>query len=267
MSTLSAKISGDAIILWLLAAFVLHEAGHLLALRMLGLRGRLGGGLGVAVKVPPAVQGWRAALVAVAGPCANLLAMWLALRVGWQTAAQLNFVLAAVNSLPVLPLDGGRVLLGLGSGVVAWRKLAAALLLMGRALALALVMCVYYFGLSRWLLVAALWLYLLAMQHDKQLVYLHTAALAACSGMRRRPLRFVRQKHNLPLYRLVRRLSPGWRNVVLYRGRVLSGDKLLAVWQQGGGGLYLSDIIKKYAVEQPVKKENKDYLPNNLKLK
>lgn len=243
---LSARIDNPtmAVLCLLLFAFPVHELGHLLALRLLGKRGKMGGGLGLVVKMPPAVQGWRMALVAAAGPSVNLLAMWLALKLGIQTAAQVNFVLAAVNLLPILPLDGGRIVLGLLSGAVAWRRLAGALLLSGRAAAIALALCVYYFGLTRWLMPAAAWLYLLSMMEERRLGSVQMAALSECVGQGARPLRHVRIKRDMPLYLVMRRCSPGWRNVVYYKGGKIDGDWLVGRWQSGYGARFMTDLLK-----------------------
>lgn len=253
-----------ALVLLVVLAFPLHEAGHLLALRLLGFGGGLKmGALGLAVRLPGGVQGWRLAAVAAAGPAANLLVMCLALRWQLQTLAQVNFVLAAVNLLPILPLDGGRVLLGLFSWVMAWRKLARLLLFAARAWAVALLLCVYYFGLSRWLVVAALWLYLLAMAEDGRLVYQLAVGLAACRGQKWRPGRHIRLQKDEPLWRVVRRMSPGWGNRVCYAGRQIDGDELLALWEAGGGARYLSEILKDWRI----KKEYARYLPNYKRLR
>lgn len=256
-----------ALVLLVALAFPLHEAGHLLALRLLGLGGGLKmGALGLAVRLPACIQGWRLAAVAAAGPAANLLVMWLALH--WQlplaqTVAQVNFVLAAVNLLPILPLDGGRVLLGLFGGVMAWRRLARLLLFCARAWAVALLFTVYYFGLTRWLVVAALWLYLLAMAEERRLGYHLAVGLAACRGQSWRPLRLIRLKKDEPLWRVARLMSPGWRNRVCYAGRQIDGDELLALWEDGGSARYLSEILKDWRI----KKEYARHLPNYKRLK
>ena len=96
---------------WTLLACVVHEAGHLLAIRALGSRVeelRLTG-LG-AVMIPRGSFGYGAeCLVALAGPVASLL---LALVTSpWnQTLAGVSLVLGLFNFLPLAPLDGGRVL-------------------------------------------------------------------------------------------------------------------------------------------------------------
>lgn len=255
------------VLLCLAVAFPLHELGHLLALRALGVRGGLKlGALGLAVRVPPAVQGWRGAVVAAAGPCANLLVMWLALPGHLpllQTLAQVNFVLAAVNLLPILPLDGGRVVLGWLSGAVAWRRLAGVLLFVARAWAVALVLCVYYFGLARWLVVAALWLYLLAMAEERRLAYQLVSGLVACRGQAGRPVRRIKLRRDEPLWRVVRRMSPGWRNVVWLDGRGVDGDELIGLYEEGAGARKMAEIIKDWRI----KKEYAHYLPNYKRLR
>lgn len=256
-----------ALVLLVAVAFPLHEMGHLLALRLLGWHGGVKmGALGLAVSLPVGVQGWRLAVVAASGPAANLLVMWLALH--WQLAfaqalAQVNFVLAAVNLLPILPLDGGKMLLGLFSGLVAWRRLAGWLLFAARAWAVALVLCVYYFGLSRWLVVAALWLYLLAMQENRRLGYLLAVGLAACRGQSWRPLRCIRLWVDEPLWRVERVMSPGWRNVLWLAGRQIDGDELLDCCEAGGGAAYLSEILKDWRI----KKDYVRQLPNYKRLR
>lgn len=249
MITLSGQICAPRaqVVLLLLLCWLAHEAGHLLALKFLGFGGRLkmGGGLGAAVELSPGAQGWRGAIAAAGGPLINFLLMQAALALGWQTAAQVNFVLAAVNLLPLLPLDGGRIILGLFSGLISWRRLAALLLFWARAAAIALGICVYYFGLTRLLLPAALWLYLLAAKEEGRLAYLHITALWACRGRALRPLRRIYLRRDKPLYKVVALLSPGWRNLVSYRGRPLEEDELLELWQQGRGADMISAVISK----------------------
>lgn len=112
-------------VLMLFVSVFLHELGHALVARRQGVVVRelavtlLGGHtqLGGAAPGPGA-----SALVAVAGPAANLLlatGAWFAAQattpgsVPWAllgAAALANGVVGAVNLLPALPLDGGRVL-------------------------------------------------------------------------------------------------------------------------------------------------------------
>lgn len=171
---MSAEMNGG-LIMALLTAWLLHELGHWLALRSLGMAGRLHNRwfLGVALEVPPACQGWRESYVAVAGPLANLLLAVFAWCWDYSSLLAANFVLGAVNLLPFLPLDGGKVLRGLAGSVFDWLAVSRFLLFWGKAAALAFAGVIYYFGLHRWLLLLAVWLYLLAWREERNLPYLH----------------------------------------------------------------------------------------------
>lgn len=97
--------------LWILGFSLLHELGHITAIRLLGgrLHGFSGGGQGFAL----AVNGlsYKAELwVALAGPAVNLLLALLFWLWGSAFYCFANLALAAMNLLPILPLDGGRVL-------------------------------------------------------------------------------------------------------------------------------------------------------------
>lgn len=167
------------LILALLIAWVVHELGHWLALRSLGLAGRLHNRwlFGVALEVPLECQSWRESYVAIAGPAANLLLMAVAWRVELPQLFAANLVVAAVNLLPFLPLDGGKALRGLLGSLFSWLAVSRFLLLLGKAAALAFVLVVYYFGLRRWLLLLAGWLYLVAWREEQNLPYLHLLRL------------------------------------------------------------------------------------------
>ncbi len=108
---------------WLLAsllAALVHEAGHLLLLRLFG-------GGGGRLRVDAAGFCWerqgkllsygREILILLAGPLANVqFAFWFAFlagKTGWQPGfflAGSQLVLGIFNLLPVLPLDGGQAL-------------------------------------------------------------------------------------------------------------------------------------------------------------
>lgn len=119
---LLTPLTGRGWPLLFLAAAVLHEGGHLLALRLLG--GRVEE---VRLRLSGAELRWRGrlsyggeALLALAGPGANLL--WALVCAGaarrWPTDWLYRFIgchltLALLNLLPALPLDGGRVLCAL----------------------------------------------------------------------------------------------------------------------------------------------------------
>ncbi len=231
----------------LLLAWLVHELGHWLMLRRLGLGSGLRNRwvLGVAMEMDIACQGWREAVVAAAGPAANLLLLTVCRAVGWQTGFEANFVMAAVNMLPFLPLDGGKLLRALLSGVMSWQRVTALLLVWGQGAALAFAMSIWYFGLQRWLLLLAGWLYLVALRERQCAPFVAEAALAACVGQRLRPYRIVNVRRDMPVYQAMRLLSPGWRNWLCCGGRLVDGDRLVRDWLAGGGsqtlGVYFGD--------------------------
>ncbi len=123
------------------AILFVHEYGHVIAMRSMGLtvRGVLFLPLLGAATVPEQAFGSAhdEARVALAGPLTALplvaltvlLVRFGALRQSLGTeAVELTLALNALNLLPLLPLDGGRVLLALTAGLSAgWRRLAACL--------------------------------------------------------------------------------------------------------------------------------------------
>lgn len=97
---------------WLAGAAVagcIHEAGHLLAIRLLGDKaseiqvGCTGAKIHTAFSRP-----WREFICAAAGPVASLLLL-LAAKL-FPRIALCGFVQGLYNLLPVYPLDGGRML-------------------------------------------------------------------------------------------------------------------------------------------------------------
>lgn len=108
---------GVGLLPWGLAACILHELGHVAAAAALGgqVKGlsltAVGAELCIGYDVP-LTYGWDS-LVALAGPAANLLAGGLALVMHWELGAALTWAVGAFNLLPIMPLDGGRVVYGL----------------------------------------------------------------------------------------------------------------------------------------------------------
>jgi Zn-dependent protease len=106
------------------ASVLLHELGHYAAARVFGLRMRtitLYPFGGVPSQLDQRAGSTKAIWIAAAGPVASLV-LWGGLtllsavggltpqlRVALEVTAQVNLVLALVNLLPGLPLDGGRV--------------------------------------------------------------------------------------------------------------------------------------------------------------
>lgn len=97
---------------WLAAAVAaagIHEAGHLLAIRLLGADARKIQVGSTGAKIHTAFsEPWREFVCAAAGPAAGLL---LLTAVRWfPRTAVCGLIQSAYNLLPVYPLDGGRML-------------------------------------------------------------------------------------------------------------------------------------------------------------
>lgn len=118
---LTLDTRGFFLLVW--SAVVLHELGHLLAIRL--LRGRLElaefrlTGLNLCYTARR-LDYRQDALIAAAGPGVNLLCAGVLALIGGQchqdavyAAAGTHILLACFNLLPALPMDGGRVLLAL----------------------------------------------------------------------------------------------------------------------------------------------------------
>ena len=108
---------GVGLLPWGLAACVLHELGHIAAAAAFGGRVErlsltvVGAELRIDYYIPLTYV--QDSLVALAGPGANLLAGGLFLALNWELAAALTLAVGIFNLLPILPLDGGRVVYGL----------------------------------------------------------------------------------------------------------------------------------------------------------
>ena len=131
-------LDGEGLIACALPAALVHELGHLLALRLCRARVhtlRLGL-LGAELCYSGALNRGETLLCAAAGPAAGLLYALAACAWGGPfllRSGALSLCLSAWNLLPVLPLDGGRVLLALAGERLSRRvgELTATALLLG----------------------------------------------------------------------------------------------------------------------------------------
>ncbi|MFT3732775.1 MAG: site-2 protease family protein [Hyphomicrobium sp.] len=137
-----------SIAVMLLIVVLLHELGHVIAMRSVGIPVRgiyfipFFGGVAVGEHFgrSEAVRGF----VALMGPAASMLTtalfLWLSRQNGDQNLADMAFISAAVNGLnllPIMPLDGGRILQALTSRLPpgAARAVHGATLMIGIGLA------------------------------------------------------------------------------------------------------------------------------------
>lgn len=113
-------VAGVALVLLVFGSVLLHELGHALVARQLGVHVAgielsFFGGAAKMVQLPRTAN--HEIMIAAAGPAVSLVLAALGLGLGALTGSALfswlgwvNFVLAAFNLLPALPMDGGRIL-------------------------------------------------------------------------------------------------------------------------------------------------------------
>lgn len=163
---------GVGLLPWGLLACVVHELGHVAAARCFGGRVErlsltaVGAELSFSYRAP--LTYGRDGLVALAGPGANLLLGGLFYWQGRHLPAVLSLGLGVFNLLPILPLDGGRVLYGLLAERLdpdwADRLLTAlAGCLVGVLAGVGTIAAVHYANVS--LLLTALWLLAGVIRH------------------------------------------------------------------------------------------------------
>lgn len=163
---------GVGLLPWGLLACVVHELGHVAAARCCGGRVErlsltaVGAELSFSYRAP--LTYGRDSLVALAGPGANLLLGGLFYWQGRHLPAVLSLGLGVFNLLPILPLDGGRVLYGLLAERLdpdwADRLLTAfAGCLVGALAGVGTIAAVHYANVS--LLLTALWLLAGVIRH------------------------------------------------------------------------------------------------------
>lgn len=171
----------------LLAPVLVHELGHLLMLRLFGLRVR---GFrfdlrGLCIEYGGYAEPFSHGVAAFAGPAAGLAyafaASYFARRCGngaLALSAGVSLLLSLFNLLPVLPLDGGRIFSLIADGLLGAKKGARLTAAVGLALSSALLVCGLYVmwrGEGTALLLAALWL--LLAQPDKAILVNHRELL------------------------------------------------------------------------------------------
>lgn len=166
---------GVGLLFWGLLACAVHELGHVAAALAFGGRAdrlsltAVGAELSFFYRTP--LTYGQDSLVALAGPAANLLLGGLFFALGRYLPTVLSLGVGAFNLLPVLPLDGGRVLYGLLADKLdpdwADRFLTAvAGCLVGLLAGAGVIAAVHYANVT--LLLTALWLLAGVLRHGGQ---------------------------------------------------------------------------------------------------
>ena len=88
------------------AAVVLHEAGHALAAQVLGLRWKIY----MRFPVSLGIAAEPSRRVAAAGPLVSLVAGLIAFGAGWYMFSAASLILGLVSLVPVRPQDGWRMI-------------------------------------------------------------------------------------------------------------------------------------------------------------
>lgn len=161
----------------ILAPVIVHELGHILTLRLYGLRiRRVSADLcGLRIEYGGVCAPLGHVASALAGPAAGLAyafaASWMARRTGNEVltlSSGVSLLLSLFNLLPILPLDGGRVFSLLVTELLGGRRGDRLTKTVSLTLAAALLAAGLYLmwrGEGTALALAALWL--LASQPDK----------------------------------------------------------------------------------------------------
>ena len=133
-------LDGGAHVLPVFSAVILHEAGHILAAKLCGMKLKeiKFGALGIHMAGETAnISDLRRAVVSLAGPLMNLLGFVLFLPLPRAYSA-VHLTLFAFHALPAVPLDGGTALYCLLRGTCGERTAERALTIVSVLLALSL---------------------------------------------------------------------------------------------------------------------------------
>ncbi len=96
----------------LVCAAAVHELGHIVCLRAFGLRlaGFRTEAQGLCIEYTGTARGAAHAVTAAGGPAAGLALAYAASWVGAELLSGVSLLLTVFNLLPILPLDGGRIM-------------------------------------------------------------------------------------------------------------------------------------------------------------
>lgn len=234
-----------------LAALIVHESGHLIA--ALCLREPIAsiefspiGGV-IRTKEGHSADGVRGALLAVSGPMANVFAVLVCikLKLTAQQTAQLspfvvtNCVMAALNLLPALPLDGSTIALSIGAYWFSVGSLIRMLTYIGCATGILLatigIAGAVRFGiLNISLPIIGVYIAAKAITCGKQMLcdkyYTVISELCFSDDKKTRPMNLIYARSDLPLVSLVPCLSSNRRTGFVFEtksGCVILSDAVI----------------------------------------
>ncbi len=267
---LSAQMGQAGQVLSLMAALLAHEAAHVLSAKWAGIcvaELELTP-LGAAARLDGiwSEGALRAAAVALAGPLINFLLIGLTgalFYAGFYVPAwsflRANFLLMAVNLLPALPLDGGRVLCALLSGRLGVRRAVLFGTIAGYLLSAVLFLAALWRGIAEgiWniaLIAAAVYIAACACREGE-----FAASVSAEGLVHRReqlsrrgslPVRLLAVPEDTAAQQAMRLLRPGVVHLfLLHDGAMrISGmveEKRLLQAFSGLAGMSLKDLLQK----------------------
>lgn len=233
---LIAGFGGVSRVFSALCALLLHESGHLVAARLLGVSiaeveiTPLGGVM--TVENPESLSGGKQFLLACAGPLFSLIGCLLAPALFSSGVASFSFccsfakanlLLLLFNLLPVLPLDGGHMLRAILRRFFPESAVTRILIFSGEALGILLCAVSLYFAFQGMLILSPAFcgLYLIyasAADGRRCTARYVTALIARRQKLENRaaiPVEAVAAGENMPVGALLRRLSPGKYHIVL----------------------------------------------------
>lgn len=156
----------------MIVGWLIHEMGHVVVGKLMDVRLRPEFGLlGVGMKEQKVVRGKEESLLASGGVIANLIWGVIAFILGLEYYYEASMLLAILNILPVLPLDGGKIVRGILSCYFSETKVTNVLAYFGQVLAMVFVFFVLAFDLRPVLLILPIMVYFLAMADVKNNEY------------------------------------------------------------------------------------------------
>ncbi len=212
----------------------MHEAAHWFMAALLGVKLKFVLFFGLSLEAHYNCHGLKESVVALAGPLANLLlASFFTFCLPSSSAFvyEANLLVALVNLLPILPLDGGRILRGIFSKYISWLKLTKILSSIGEFVACIIACTAIYWAKNGafWWLVFAAYIFYLSYKEKAKAPYVLIQALILGNN-RGFGERYFRLPSRTNLREAIYYMSPGWHNTVRVNGKNIEGRILISNW-------------------------------------